>query len=130
MTRIGLTHALLVAACAGGMLVGGAASAQQGRSLPRFEVEQGWPKIPPQFKVGDASSFAVNAEDQVFLIHRPRTLKGDDLAKAGPPVMVFDAAGNYVKGWGGPGQGYEWVEREHGIHIDNKGFVWLGGNNC
>ncbi len=23
-----------------------------------------------------------------------------------------------------------WPEREHGIHIDYKGFVWLGGNNC
>ena len=28
------------------------------------------------------------------------------------------------------GQGYEWPEREHGIHIDYKGFVWLGGNSC
>ena len=30
----------------------------------------------------------------------------------------------------GPGNGYEWPEREHGIHIDYKGFVWIGGNNC
>ena len=25
---------------------------------------------------------------------------------------------------------YEWPEREHGIHVDHKGFVWVGGNNC
>jgi len=75
-------------------------------------------------------AFAVNAQDQVFLLHRPRTLKPDQAAMAGPPVMVFDAAGNYVKGWGGAGPGYEWIEREHGIHIDYKGFVWIGGNNC
>ena len=31
--------------------------------------------------------------------------------KTGPPVMEFDAAGNYVQGWGGPGQGYEWPRR-------------------
>jgi len=43
---------------------------------------------------------------------------------------VFDSAGNYVKAWGGAGNGYEWPEREHGIHIDSKGFVWLGGNSC
>ena len=132
MTSIGLTHAILIAAFAGagGMLFGADAVAQQGRSLPRFEVEPSWPKIPPQFKVGDASSFAVNAQDQVFLLHRPRTLKPDQAAMAAPPVMVFDAAGNYIKSWGGAGAGYEWVEREHGIHIDHKGFVWLGGNNC
>src|ERR1700687_2901986 len=47
-----------------------------------------------------------------------------------PPVIVFDAAGNYIKAWGGAGNGYEWPEREHGIHIDYKGFVWLGGNSC
>jgi hypothetical protein len=28
------------------------------------------------------------------------------------------------------GSGYDWPEREHGIYIDYKGFVWLGGNNC
>ena len=64
------------------------------------------------------------------VLHRPRTLKPEDAAKAAPPVMVFDAAGNFVKSWGGPGNGYEWPEREHGIHIDHKGFVWIGGNNC
>jgi hypothetical protein len=102
----------------------------QTRSLPRFEVEAGWPKVPPQFRVGDVSSFAVNAQDEVFLLHRPRTLKPEQAAMAAPPVMVFDAAGNYLRSWGGAGQGYEWVEREHGIHIDYKGFVWIGGNNC
>lgn len=49
---------------------------------------------------------------------------------AAPPVIVFDTAGKYIKAWGGAGNGYEWPEREHGIHIDYKGFVWLGGNNC
>ena len=39
--------------------------------------------------------------------------------------MVFDTAGNFIKAWGGDGAGYEWPQREHGIHIDNKGFVWI-----
>ena len=51
-------------------------------------------------------------------------------AKAAPAVVVFDPAGNFIKAWGGPGAGYEWVEREHGIHIDHKGFAWIGGNQC
>src|SRR5262245_45571062 len=119
MTRIRFVRAVLFAAVAGtvAVLFCGSGLAQQPRSLPRFEVEPGWPKIPPQFKVGDASSFAVNAQDQIFLLHRPRTLKPEQMPSAAPPVMVFDAAGNYIKSWGGAGQGYEWVEREHGIHI-------------
>jgi DNA-binding beta-propeller fold protein YncE len=42
--------------------------------------------------------------------------------------MEFDAAGRYVQGWGGPGEGYEWPRSEHGIYVDYKGFVWIGGN--
>jgi DNA-binding beta-propeller fold protein YncE len=95
-----------------------------------FEVDRAWPKVPAKWKLGDASSFAVDAQDNVWLLHRPRTLKPDQAAMAAPPVMVFDPAGNFVKAWGGAGTGYEWPEREHGIHIDYKGNVWLGGINC
>jgi DNA-binding beta-propeller fold protein YncE len=28
----------------------------------------------------------------------------------------------------GPGQGYEWPQSNHGIHVDYKGNVWIGGN--
>ena len=89
-----------------------------------------WPKVPAKWKLGDASSIAVDAQDNVWVLHRPRTLPADQTAMAAPPVMVFDRAGNFVKGWGGAGSGYEWPEREHGIHIDYKGYVWIGGNNC
>ena len=100
------------------------------RSLPMFEVDRAWPKVPAKWKLGDSSSFAVDAKDNVWVLHRPRTLKPDQAAMAAPPVMVFDTAGNFIKAWGGAGTGYEWPEREHGIHIDNKGFVWISGNNC
>jgi DNA-binding beta-propeller fold protein YncE len=107
-----------------------APAAAQPISLPQFEVDTAWPQVPPQLKLGDASSFAVDAKDNVWLLHRPRTLKPEDADKAAPPVVVFDPAGNFVRAWGGPGAGYDWPEREHGIHIDHKGFVWIGGNNC
>ncbi len=106
------------------------ALAQTPRALPVFELDKDWPKVPPQWKVGDVSSFTTDADGNIWLIHRPRTLKGEDLKKAAPPVMVFDVAGNFIKAWGGDGEGYEWPQREHGIYIDYKGFVWLGGNNC
>jgi len=107
-----------------------AGAAETARNLPLFEVDSAWPKVPPKWRLGDASSIAIDAQDNVWVLHRPATLKGDQAALAAPPVVVFDAAGNFVKAWGGEASGYEWPQREHGIHIDYKGYVWLGGNNC
>jgi DNA-binding beta-propeller fold protein YncE len=100
------------------------------RNLPQFEVEKGWPKVPPKWKLGDASSFAIDKQDNVWLLHRPRTLKPGEAATAAPPVVVFDTAGAFVKAWGNEDAGTHWPEREHGIHVDTKGFVWITGNNC
>jgi hypothetical protein len=107
-----------------------AAAQQQQHALPTFAVDASWPKVPERYKLGDISSIAIDAQDNAYVLHRPRTLKPEDMAKAAPPVMVFDAAGNFIKGWGGEGAGYEWPEREHGIHIDHKSFAWIGGNQC
>jgi DNA-binding beta-propeller fold protein YncE len=127
-----LIVSLFVAAAGEGWLSHAPFSAQaaqkKGRSLPVFEVDPGWPKVPSQWKLGDASSIAIDAQDHIWVLHRPRTLKPEQAAA--PPVIVFDSAGNYIKAWGGDGNGYEWPQREHGIYIDQKGFVWLGGNNC
>jgi hypothetical protein len=100
------------------------------RNLPMFEVDPSWPKVPAKWKLGDVSSIAIDAQGNAWVLHRPRTLKPDQAGMAAPPILVFDPAGNFIKAWGGAGSGFEWVEREHGIHIDYKGFVWLGGNNC
>ena len=124
---------LMVAVGATGERLGGGAIVAQGpqaRSLPTFEVDRAWPKVPEKWRLGDASSFAIDAQDNVWLLHRPRTLAPEQAPMAAPPVMVFDTSGNFIKAWGGAGTGYEWPEREHGIHIDPKGNVWLGGNNC
>jgi len=107
-----------------------AGMAQGGLRLPMFEVDRAWPRVPAKWKLGDPSSFAIDAQDNVWLLHRPRTLKPDDAPMAAPPVMVFDTAGSFIKAWGGAGTGYEWPEREHGIHVDARGFVWITGNNC
>jgi DNA-binding beta-propeller fold protein YncE len=47
---------------------------------------------------------------------------------AAPPVLEFDPAGNLVRHWGAPGEGYEWPPSMHGITIDGKDNVWLAGN--
>ena len=134
-TRRAVLAGLMVLAGADARSVSRPVSAAQAvqpkaRSLPMFEVDRAWPSVPAKWKLGDPSSFAVDSRDNIWLLHRPRTLKPDQAALAAPPVMVFDAAGNFVKAWGGAGIGYEWPEREHGIHVDYKGFVWISGNNC
>ncbi len=132
MKRRNLTRAVLLASvtavAVGGLFVQPAAA--QGRSVPTFEVDKAWPKLPANMKIGDASSFSADAQDNIYLIHRPRTLKGDDLKNAAKPIVVFDSSGNYLRAWGGEGNGYDWPQREHGVTIDYKGNVWLGGNNC
>ncbi|HEY0336646.1 MAG TPA: hypothetical protein VGC70_04845, partial [Burkholderiales bacterium] len=112
-------------------LLGGCASTpDRSVGVPVFEVDSSWPKVPPKWRLGDASSIGIDAEDNVYVLHRPRTLHISLYPQAAPPILVFDSAGRFVRAWGGPGSGYEWPEREHGIHIDYKGYVWIGGNNC
>ena len=45
-----------------------------------------------------------------------------------PPVLEFDAEGNLVHHWGGPGAGYEWMPSMHGVTVDGKDNVWFAGN--
>jgi DNA-binding beta-propeller fold protein YncE len=43
-------------------------------------------------------------------------------------VLVFSPSGDLIRHWGGPGEGYNWPSSNHGIHVDYKGNVWIGGN--
>jgi hypothetical protein len=65
-----------LAIVAGVLILTGANAAPQesARRLPTFEVDQAWPKVPPKWTIGDASSFAIDAQDNVWLLHRPRTV--------------------------------------------------------
>ena len=57
--------------------------------------------------------------------HRRR---GRARSNAAPPVLEFDEKGKFVSAWGGPGQGYDWPDSEHGIAVDYKDRVWIGGS--
>ena len=113
----------------------------QGRTVeaPKFEVDPLWPKpLPNHWVLGMAIGIWVDDEDHVWIVHRGAPtlhaneraleLKVGECCRAAPPVLVFDQAGNLVKAWGGPGEGYEWPESNHGVHVDYKGNVWIGGN--
>jgi len=107
---------------------------------PIFEVDPFWPKpLPNHWVMGSTIGLSVDAQDHVWVIHRPATVEDNFKAadfdppigvccKVAPPVLEFDPAGNLVSSWGGPGAGYEWPESNHGITVDSKGNVWIGGN--
>jgi DNA-binding beta-propeller fold protein YncE len=96
--------------------------------VPVFEVDLAWPKLPNNWVVGHVASVAVDRFDHVYLLHRPNTIPEDRRKNAAPPVLEFDASGKFVNGWGGPGSGYDWPDSEHGIAVDYKDRVWIGGS--
>ena len=108
---------------------------------PKFVVDPFWPKpLKDNWIIGQVAGLHVDSRDHVWIYHRPGTqLPDEKLAKPGdaarccvmaPPVMEFDAAGNYVQGWGGPGEGYDWPKNEHGLYVDPAGNVWVAGNDA
>lgn len=149
------TTLLAAAATLGtGQLVWNQAVAQDAASrtveAPRFEVDALWPKpMPNNWVLGQAIGVAVDNLDHIWIIHRgwdPAALDNTELAvpisggRAGqlvgeccnpsPPVMEFDQEGNLVSAWGGPSETgqYEWPTSNHGIAVDDEGFVYIGGN--
>lgn len=121
-----------------------AASEAQAVRAPRFEVDPMWPKpLPNHWVIGSTIGVGIDSKDHVFIIHRgdstlnQRTEVGADAVpplaeccRSAPPILEFDPEGNLVKAWGGPGQGYDWPVSNHGITIDNKDNVWIGGNGA
>lgn len=134
------------------------AQARSGMQVPIFEVDPFWPKpMPNNWVLGMTIGVDTDEKNQVWVIHRgndPGNLDRTELAypPAGgqggspappatsgpnrvseccipaPPVVAFDQAGNVVQAWGGEKNHPDWPESNHGITIDHKGIVWIGGN--
>jgi DNA-binding beta-propeller fold protein YncE len=118
-----------------------AALASQPVQAPMFEVDPFWPRpLPNNWMLGSAIGIGVDSRDHVFVIHRQASLQPQreagavadppisDCCVPAPPVLEFDPEGNLVNAWGGPGEGYEWPSSNHGITLDHKDNVWIGGN--
>ena len=140
---IGAALAALIVALGVGQSVLQNRADAQGRTVqaPMFEVDPLWPKpLPNHWLLGWTIGLWVDEQDHVWVIHRgagglnnnERGLELDppisECCRTAPPILEFDQAGNLLRHWGGPGPGYEWPQSNHGIHIDYKGNVWIGGN--
>jgi DNA-binding beta-propeller fold protein YncE len=111
-----------------------------GPQAPMFEVDPLWPKpLPNHWLQGMTIGVSVDAQDNVWIVHRQASLEPGELhastnppiaqcCAAAPPVLEFDPQGNLLRHWGGPGNGYDWPDSNHGITVDYKGNVWIGGN--
>ena len=110
------------------------------KMAPRFEVDPYWPKpLPNHWIMGQTIGVSVDAQDHVWIIHRGGSLEPNEMhatttpqtamcCRPADPVLAFDQQGNLIQHWGGKGQGYDWPDSNHGITIDYKGNVWIGGN--
>jgi DNA-binding beta-propeller fold protein YncE len=111
--------------------------------IPIFEVDPLWPKpIPGEALLGMTIGVSIDDQDNVWITHRGsatlnKNEKGAELnppvaacCRGAAPVLAFNQAGDLIKSWGGKGEGYEWPESMHGIFVDHKGNVWLGGNGA
>src|SRR5437763_13796509 len=145
MTRnvaVAVTFLALLAALEAGsaLLTRRAAVLAAGVQAPRVEVDPLWPKpLPNKWILGQTIGVSVDAQDHVWIIHRAGSLEPGEVhattnpptaqcCAAAPPILEFDAAGNLIGHWGGPGQGYDWPDSNHGITIDYRGNAWIGGN--
>jgi DNA-binding beta-propeller fold protein YncE len=110
--------------------------------IPLFQVDPLWPKpLPNGWVIGSTIGVDVDVQGNIWIIHRPGTLVNNEKEAAlnpptasccfpAPPVLKFNPAGDVIGHYGGPGQGYEWPEGEHGVTVDSKGNFWVGGNGA
>jgi len=139
---IGSTLAATIGALGAGSVVLSKRAALQaaGVTAPRFEVDPFWPKpLPDKYILGQTIGVSVDEKDHVWIIHRAGSLEPGEVhattnpptaqcCRPAPPILEFDSEGTLVGRWGGPGSGYDWPDSNHGITIDYKGNVWIGGN--
>lgn len=110
-------------------------------TVPAYQVDPYWPKpLPNDWIIGQVSGIAVDADDNIWIVHRPGSLTQRETGAAqnprwadccipAPSVLQFDPEGNVLRAWGGKGGPDLWPGSEHGIFIDHEKSVWLGSMN-
>ena len=78
-------------------------------SIPRFEVLEGWEKLPENYVHKDVDGVATDSRDRVYLLTR-----GD------ARVIVYERDGTFVTSWGED----IFTPRTHGICIGPDDSVW------
>ena len=121
--------AFIIASSIGPQLFGQDAAPQSSYAgkFPVFDADPVWPQLPNNWVLGSVSKVVVDRHDNVWIIHRPRTVPMGKTAA--PAVVELDASGKFVQGWGGEGAGYDWPDSEHNVFVDFKDNVWISGSS-
>jgi DNA-binding beta-propeller fold protein YncE len=92
-------------------------------AVPALVVDTGWPIIPAGAKFGDASAVDVDADGNVWVLHRAGRPWAEPFPKdmiAENTVFKFAPDGTLLAQWGA-GQ----FIMPHGLSIDPQGKVWI-----
>lgn len=132
-----MTSHPLALACA--ILLGGMPPAVAGQQTSHYTVDPSWPKqFPYDWILGQVTGLAVDRADHIWVLHDPRGVPRDDAGAAqsppwshccipAPAVVEFDSEGNVLRAWDGVDRIPTWPVAPHGITVDGKGNVWIGG---
>jgi DNA-binding beta-propeller fold protein YncE len=133
--------AMTTSRAAGTMATTAAATAASGTRLPHYALDTSWPKLPlpHAWALGLINGIFVDGKNHLWLFHSPELIP-DYLTGAAsvpprgtccvpaPAILEFDERGRVLRAWGGPGPGYDWPASGHGLYVDYKGNVWIGGS--
>jgi hypothetical protein len=90
-----------------------------------FRLVENWAQVPSDFAWGELADADVDAQGNLWVLHRPPT-PGGTASAAGKrsggevPVLMFDASRKLVKSFG---KGM--FLQPHGLHVDPEGNVWV-----
>ena len=76
----------------------------------RFEVDEGWGRLPDGMRAGVVTGVVADSQDRVYLCQQQQD----------PPVLVFDRNGNFLDSWG---TGY--VVEPHTMYIGPDDVIYL-----
>lgn len=125
----------------GDLIAQESADAQDLVEVPYFEVDPYWPKpLPNHWVLGSAVGVGIDSRDHVFVIHRRNSFsERNEIGAAmdpvtstccipAPNILEFDPDGVLVHSFGGPSDAYTWPVSNHGLTVDSKDNIWIGGN--
>ena len=109
------------------VLLGAVALSQTKATVPKFEVDPGWPKpLPEGWITGRLGSVCVDSHDHVIVTNRRDiTEEEQETSKQAPSVLLFDLAGNLAGSWDGDWDKVPGVI--HGCYADRDNNIWLTG---
>jgi DNA-binding beta-propeller fold protein YncE len=75
----------------------------------RYELVEGWGKLPAGWSFAEVAAVAVDSHDRVYAFHRGTH-----------PVIVFSREGDVLGSWGD-----DWLKEAHGLFIDREDNLFL-----